>query len=291
MKIIKAYKSGLKVTINSLRLITIGYLFLLIPSLLIALAYWSSFKSAIGNFIAPGNLLNGFDYTAYTELMRFEGEKISAATSQAFLLVIFYVFVGLFISGGIIYSLNNKDSKGNLLSMLTGGSRFFWRFLKLNFYSFVVHLIIAAIIYIPFAILVKGSFEHAATEKSAFFLFLPFGIFHLIVTIYLFTINNYAKFALVHNNSRKVLRLLWLATKFVTVKFFNAYTLTLLLFIVPLIFLFGYMKISGTLEMNSGLMILVVFLVQQIYVWLRMANKVWFLSGQFEYYLMNNRED
>lgn len=291
MKIIKAYKSGLKVTINSLQLITIGYLFLLIPALLIALAYWLSFKSAIGNFIAPGNLLSGFDYTAYTELMRFEGEKISAATSQAFLLVIFYVFAGLFISGGIIFSLNNKNSKSNLLSVLTGGSRFFWRFLKLNFYSMIIHLIIMAVIYLPFTFLVINSFKGAATEKSTFFLFLPFGIFHLIVMLYLFTINNYAKFALVHNNSRKVLRSLWSATKFVTVNFFNAYTLTLLLLIVPLLFLFGYMKLSGSLSMNSVFTIIVVFILQQIYVWLRMANKVWFLSGQFEYYLMNNREN
>ncbi|MCF6357271.1 MAG: hypothetical protein L3J54_05635, partial [Draconibacterium sp.] len=229
MKIIKAYKSGLKTSLNSLQLITIGYLFLLIPALFIALSYWSSFKSAIGNFMSPGNLLNGFDYSAFKELMRFEGEKISAVTSQGFLLVIFYVFVALFISGGIIFSLNNKNSKSNLLSVLTGGSRFFWRFLKLNFYSLVVHLIIMAIIYLPFAILVISSFESAATEKSTFFLFLPFGIFHLIVMLYLFTINNYAKFALVHNNSPKVLSSLWTAAKFVTRKFFNTYSLALLL--------------------------------------------------------------
>ncbi len=29
----------------------------------------------------------------------------------------------------------------------------------------------------------------------------------------------------------------------------------------------------------------------KIYVWLRVASKVWFLGGQFEYYLMNNSED
>ncbi len=291
MKIIKAYKSGFKDTVTNLRLITIGYLFLLVPGLLIALSYRSSFEEAIGRFISPGNLLNGFDFTAYSELMEFEGEKISAATSQAVWLVIFYVFVSLFISGGIIFSLKNKGSKGNLLSLITGGSRFFWRFLKLNFYTMVVHLIIASIIYTPFAILVMNSFEHAATEKSVFFLFLPFGIFHLIVMLYLFTINNYAKFALVHNNSRKVLRSLWSAVKFVSGKFFGAYTLTLLLLIVPIVLLIGYMKLSGSLQMTSGMMILVVFILQQIYVWLRVANKVWFLAGQFEYYKMNNRED
>ncbi len=290
MKIIKAYKSGFIVTINNIRLITIGYLFLLIPGLLIALSYKASFKSAIGSFISPGNLLKGFDFTAYSELMEFEGEKISAATSQAVWLVAFYIFVSLFISGGIIFSLNNKSSKGSLITLVTGGSRFFWRFLKLNFYLMVVHLIIASIIYTPFTILVMNSFEHAATEKSALFLFLPFGIFHLIVMLYLFTINNYTKFILVHKDSRKVLHSIWSATRFVTGKFFGAYSLVLLLLIVPVVFLILYMKLSGALEMTSGILILIVFIIQQIYIWLRVANKVWFLAGQFEYYLMNNQD-
>ena len=205
--------------------------------------------------------------------------------------MVVYILVSLFISGGIIYSLNNKGTKGNLLSLVTGGVRFYWRFLKLNFYSLVVHLIIAAVIYVPFAVLLKISKEQAFTEKDIFFLFLPFGIFHLMVMVYLFTINNYAKFALVHNNSRKVLRSLWTATKFVTWRFFSAYTLTLLLLVVPALLLYSFMKIGGSMEMTTGLMILMVFIVQQIYVWLRVASKVWFLGGQFEYYLMNNSKD
>ena len=291
MKIIKAYKSGFKTTLSNLRLITVGYLFLLLPGLLIALSYHSAFKSAMNSFISPGKLLAGFDYTTFAEMMKYEGDKINGAASQASILVLFYLFVSLFISGGIIFSLNSKETKGNLLSLVTGGSRFFWRFLKLNFYSMIIHLILAAIIYTPFAILMKLSAEQATTEKSTFFLFLPFGIFHLIVMIYLFTINSYAKFALVHNNSRKVIRSLWTALKFVTLKFFGAYTLALLLLATLLLLLWGYVKIGGSLKMTSGLMILVVFIVQQIYVWVRVAGKVWFLSAQFEYYLMNNRED
>ena len=291
MKILKAYKSGFKATVSNLKLITVGYLFLLIPGLLIALPYKASFKAAMGRFIAPGKLLEGFDFTAYLEMLNFEGGKIGASISQVFYLIVFYIFVSLFISAGIIYSLNNKSSKGNLLSVVTGGSRFYWRFLKLNFYSMIVHLIIAAMIYVPFSILVSISTEQAATEKDIFFLFLPFGIFHLIVMLYLFTINNYAKFALAHNNSRKVLRSLWSAVKFVTWRFFGAYTLTLLLLIVPAFLFYSFMKIGGSMDMTSGLMILMVFIVQQIYVWLRVACKVWFLGGQFEYYLMNNSKN
>ena len=291
MKIINAYKSGFKATLSNLRLITVGYLFLLIPGLLIALPYKASFKDAMGRFIAPGKLLDGFDFTAYLEMLNFEGDKIGASISQGFYLVLFYLFISLFISAGIVFSLNNKGSKSNLLSLVTGGVRYFWRFLKLNFYSLIVHLIIAVMIYVPFAILVKISNGQAATEKDLFFLFLPFGIFHLIVMIYLFTINNYAKFALVHNNSRKVLHSLWLAMKFVTGKFFGTYTLTLLLLIVPVMLFYVFMKIGGSLEMTSGLMILIVFIIQQIYIWLRVASKVWFLSGQFEYYLLNNSKE
>jgi len=105
-------------------------------------------------------------------------------------------------------------------------------------------------------------------------------------------ITNYKiKLALVLNNSGKVIRLFWMALKFVAVKFFGAYTLALLLLVSLLILLWVYTKTGDSIEMTSGVIILIVFLVQQIYVWLRVAGKVWFLSSQFEYYLMNNRED
>ncbi len=285
MKIFKAYTNGLTDTLKQLRLITVSYLFLLIPGLLIALPYYYFFSSAINNYISPGNLLNGFDYTAYTELTHFEGDKISAAVSQATWLVIFFVLVSLFISAGILYVITG-NRKGSLVNIVAGGTKYFWRFLKLKIYFIPIHLIVATLVYLPFSFMVMHKLDQAFNEKEIFYLLLPFLIIHFLILIYLFTINNYTKIMIVETDTRKVLKSIWRATVFVSKKFFGAYTLTILLSVVPVVLLFIFLKISGAMQPDSAGMIFIVFVIQQIYLWLRSAMKVWFMAGQVEYFRM-----
>ena len=285
MKIIKAYKNGLNDTLKHLRLATTSYLFLLIPGLLLALPYRHFFASAVNSYITPENLLKGFDYTAYAELMRFEGDKILASTTNAVWLVIFFVFVSLFITAGILHVISGNH-KGTLANFVTGGTHYFWRFLKLKIYFLPVHLVMAIIIYAPFAIMFKSRLDSAFNEKEMFFLFLPFLIVHFLVLIYLFTINNYSKIIIVENDSRKVLGSLWEAVKFVSGKFFGTYTLTLLLSLVPVVLLVIYWNLSGVMQPDSAGMIFIVFIIQQFYLWLRSAMKIWLMAGQVEYHRM-----
>ena len=290
MKILKAYKNGFGATLGQLRLVTVAYLFLLLPVLLLAFSYHSAFSEAMDSFIMPGRLLKGFDFTAFTELIKIYGDKITASYTYAYWLVVFYFFVSLFVTAGIIFSLKNPERKGNLVSVVTGGSRYFWRFLKLKFYFFIVNLIIVAIIYLPPGMFYFFKYSGTGNERTAFFFFLPVVIFHILVMIFVFTINNYTKFILVFDDTRKVLRSIWAATKFVSGKFFGTYGLAVLLFVVPVIVIILYRNLSGSLQMTSGLMILLAFVVQQFFVWLRVSFKVWFLAGQLEYFKMYHQE-
>jgi len=282
MKILTSYKNGFSNTFRNVHLITIVYLFVLIPVLLIALSYWSAFRKAIDDFISPGKLLSGFDYTAYTELMRFEGDRISASQVQAVWLVVFYLFVSLFITAGTLFILTNKDTKSNLASFVSGGSRYFWRFLKLKLYFIFIQLLFAALVWVPFAIMIKFSEEGSFNEKKMFFTLLPFFIIHFLMLIYLFTINNYTKIIIVAEDTRKVLGSLWNATKFVSRKFFGAYTLTILLSIIPILLIIFYWKLD--LNATSGWTIFFILIVQQIFVFLRSYMRIWFLAGQVDYY-------
>ena len=284
MKILTAYKNGFKETIRQTRLITVAYLFLLIPVLLLAFAYHSAFREAMDGFIMPGSLLKDFDFTAFTELLKIYGDKITASYTQAYWLVVFYFFVSLFVTAGIIFSLNETGEKGNLLSIVSGGSRYFWRFLKLKLYFFIVNLVVTMIIYLPAAMLFSFKYSGTANERTIFFFFLPVVIFHILVMIFVFTINNYTKFILVSEDTHKVLRTIWAAVKFVSAKFLGTYGLVVLLFVVPVVVIVGYWGLSNSLEMTSGLMILLVFVMQQVFIWLRVSFKVWFLAGQFDYF-------
>ena len=284
MKILNAYTSGFRETVTRLRLVTIVYLFILIPSLLIAMAYLSAFSKATGFYLAPEKLMNGFDYTTYTELMKFEGDGISAIVKQAFWLVVFYVPVSLFVTGGILHLLVNKDRRTGLAEFVSGGAGYFWRILKLKFYFSFIQMFFAFIIYLPFGIMIFLAEPGTFNEKEIFFKLLPFLIVHLIVAIYLFTIVNYAKIIIVSKDTRKVLRSLWEAVTFVTRRFAGAYSLTLLLSVIPLLLIYLYFKVFGFSSPESGWAVFGAFIVQQVFLWLRAAMRIWFLAGQTEYY-------
>ena len=286
MKILKAYSSGFVTTLKRFRLIGLAYLFLLVPGLLVAFPFLSNFKSATAQFISPGKLLEGYDYTAFTELIDFYGDGIKSVLSQASWLIIFYILISVFVTGAILHILNDKKQKAKFMVFLRGGSKYFWRFFRLSVIFIILQVLIALIVYLPFSILVGNSFEHAATEKSTFFLFLPFGFIHLMLAVYLHLISNYTRFILVHENSRIVLRAIWNSIKFVSAKFFGTYGLAILLFIIPALLLVGYFKFSEQVEMTSGLLIFLVFLAQQFYIWLRIATRVWAYASQFDYYLV-----
>ncbi len=290
MKILKVYAVGFTTIIKRFRLISLAYLSLLIPALMVALPFHSYFQKAMSQYISPGKLLSGFDYTAYSELMNFRGDEIKAVFSQSFWLLILYFFISIFITGAILHVLQDKERKAKFITFLTGGSKYFWRFFRLSIIFLIIHALVALILYIPFGIMVKNAFEHAATERSVFFLFLPFGIIHLFIAIYLWVVSNYTKFIIVHKGSRLVLKSIWEALKFVSAKFLGTYGLILLLFLFPLLLMMLYYKASVNIEVTSGLLIFMVFLMQQIYLWLREATRVWAYSSQFDYYLICNQK-
>ncbi len=282
MKILTSYKNGFVDTFRNVRLVTIVYLFVLVPVLLVALSYWSAFRTAMDGFISPGKLLGGFDYTAYTELTKIEGDRISASYVQATWLVVFYLFVSIFITAGTIFILTNRDVKSSLSAFVTGGSRYFWRFLKLKFYFIFIQIFFAAIVWVPFAMIMKFSEDGTLNEKKIFFDLLPFLIIHALIFLYFFTISNYSKMIIVAEDTRKVLGSMWSATKFVSSKFFGAYTLTILLLVIPVLLIVIYWKFEP--DPASRWAIFFILIVQQIFIFLRSFMRIWFLAGQVEYY-------
>lgn len=286
MKIFKVYAVGFTTIIKRFRLISLAYFSLLIPALIVVLPFRSYFSKAVSQFISPGKLLAGFDYTAYSELMNFRGDEIKAAFFQSFWLIVFYFFISVFVTGAILYVLQDKKKKAKFINFITGGSKYFWRFFRLSTIFLILQALVALIIYIPFSIMAKNALEHAATEKSTFFLFLPFLAVHLLIAVYMLIISNYSRFILVHEDSKKVFKSIWKSLKFVSSKFFGTYGLILLLLIFPGLLTVIYFKTSGIVDMTSGLLIFLAFLIQQFYIWLKQAFRVWAYSSQFDYYLI-----
>jgi hypothetical protein len=147
-----------------------------------------------------------------------------------------------------------------------------------------MHIILAVFIYLIFAFIVAGMAGGTTSEKTFFYLFVFFLGIHLLLGIFLIIITDYSRFILVLNDSGKVLKSIWLATKFVIRKFPGTYGLYLMLLVIPLILFYLYMIVSRTVGMTSGLTILFMFVLQQLFIWLRINLRIWTFASQFDYY-------
>ena len=284
MNITKAYASGFKTTVRFLKMTLVIYILNLLMGLTIAIPFMGALKEASGHSMAPQNLLKGFDFTSFQEILRHYGEEISSYLSHGFWMVLFFLILSIFLTGGILTAFKHKESKFSLKSFFSGCGAFFFRFFKISLYTVFMHIILAVFIYLIFALIVAGMAGGTASEKTFFYLFVFFLGIHLLLGIFLVIITDYSRFILVLNDSGKVLKSIWLATKFVTRKFPGTYGLYLMLLVIPLILFYLYMIASRTIGMTSGLTILFMFVLQQLFIWLRISLRIWTFASQFDYY-------
>jgi len=218
MNITKAYASGFKTTVRSLKMTLVIYILNLLMGLTIAIPFMGALKEASGHSMAPQNLLKGFDFTSFQEILRHYGEEISSYLSHGFWMVLFFLILSIFLTGGILTAFKQKKSKFSLGSFFSGCGTFFFRFFKISLYTVFMHIILAVFIYLIFAFIVAGMAGGTASEKTFFYLF------------------------------------------------------------------YLYMIVSRTIGMTSGITILFMFVLQQLFIWLRISLRIWTFASQFDYY-------
>ena len=194
------------------------------------------------------------------------------------------LLVSVFLTGGIVGYLLAEERKLSLSSFFADCGKWFWRFFRLTLYNIIVQLLVAAIVYVPMALILIGRFKGGANEPHLFYPVLLFILLHLLIAIYFLVIADYSRFMIVTTGSKKVLKQYWAALKFVSRRFFATYGLYLLLLSVPVITVYLYFKISGVMHVTSVLLILLMLLIQQLFIWLRSGYRVWIFASQVEYY-------
>ena len=289
MNIFQAYLHGFKTTLQSKKMITCIYMLILILALLVSIPFLSSLKSAAGSATATEQLTSDFDFTVIQELFMYKDFSFPTHLKQAVWIMILFLFLSIFLSGGILSTLKDKAGSFKVGSFLGGSAQFFLRFLKLTFYLLLIHLLLALIIYLPFSIIVGGEMSATATEKWFFQLFMIFFGIHMVLAIFLIIVSDYSRFRIVREDTPKVLKSIWLSTRFVIGKFLQTYGLYLMLLVLPILLFYVMLIISKSFMATAGWMILLVFILQQLFIWLRMAFRIWTFSSQYEYFQYHSK--
>ena len=285
MKTINAYIKGLKRTITSFKMITVIYTITLLLAMMITFPFRSSLKKMVGHSLLPEDLLYNFNFTIFEDLIRNYGDSVMPFIQIMFWVGIVYLIFTVFFSGGILNIFHYEKNRFSMQAFFEGAGKYFLRFFRLLILTFLLNIIIAIVVYFPLSLVLSG-YSETATEKTVFFIVLFGIVIHLLLVILSLIISDYAKIKIVVDDTNKVFKTFWESIKFTFNHLVSTYILYILLLLFPTALIVIYYFVEKPINMDSIRIILIMFFIQQIFIWLRIFSKVWFLRS--ELYLYKN---
>ena len=281
MNIFKSYLEGFKKTSVITRVVTIVYGVTLLLGLILAFTFNSVITKNFGGRFALYDLLHDFNFTIYSDFMNHYGDMVKPLLSAMVWFGFFYFFFTVFFSGGILKLFEGSSIRSKSQAFFAGSAKFFFRFLRLGIYILIFQVIVFAIIAVGFSSIFNRSLP-VSTEPKLFTILVAWAAAHVIFFIFISIVSDYAKILLVKEDSKKVWRAIWSAFKFTVKKLYLTFPLYIILLIVPVLLFGCYFIIEGFVGMTSTMGILIMFFVQQIFIWTRLFSKAWLLGSEHD---------
>ena len=284
MNIIKSYLYGFKRTGIITRVVTIIYGVTLLLGLILALTFNSVMTNNFLNRSSLYELLHDFNFTIYSDFMNNYGDLIKPLMNIMICLGFFYFVFTVFFSGGILKLFEGSSIKSKSQAFFAGSVKFFSRFLRLGIYILIFQVIGFAVIAIGFSSIFNRSLPISA-EPKLFTIIVVWVVVHLLYFIFVSIVSDYAKIILVKEDSKKVWRAIWMSFKFTVRKIYLTFPLYLILLIMPVLLVVAYFWAEGIVGMTSVPGIVIMFFIQQVFIWTRIFSKTWILGSEHDLFL------
>ena len=280
----KSFLKGSSATNKRWRVLITLWIINILFSITIFAPIHALLKSDISRSLMGDRLLQNFDYAWMADTI-YKYQNISSfITSWLWLPAAFYLLLYVFLNGGILGSLKTTEGKVTLKQFFSDCGQYFWRFFKLFLISILVYLLVLGLLNGIIGKLLKLFTKNAATEWPLIIV----SNLKMIIFILLFSIVNmffdYTKIRLVLEDSRKVLKETWQTLKFAFHHFCRAWGLYWIIGLLNIILTIIYMEIAHLLPKNHLILVLIVFIWQQAYIFSRVWIKVNFFASQMQFY-------
>jgi len=281
MNILKSYTEGFKKTSGIVRVVTIIYGITLLLGLILALTFNSVLTKDLNHRSELYNLFHDFNFTVYSDFMNNYGDIVRPLISIMIWFGFFYFVFTVFFSGGILKLFEGSSIKSKAQAFFAGSAKFFFRFLRLGIYILVFQGIVFAVIAIGFSSIFNRALP-VSTEPQLFTIIVVWAAVHFIFFIFISIVSDYAKIILVKEDSKKVWRAIRSSFKFTVKKLYITFPLYIILLIAPALLFLVYFRLEEFIGMTSSAGILIMFIVQQVFIWSRLFSKVWILGSGYD---------
>lgn len=280
MIIFTAYIKGLFKSASYWKMLVLVWTLNLLMALLLAIPFYVVSKSTAGNSMLPHKLLSEFNFTAVVEWLRESGNIPGAFIILAASIAVAYYLLWIFLSGGIIQSLNK--SRFTKKRFWKGSAKNFFRFMGVSAIILIVQIILAVIVFVGVSAVFKGLKETAVSEDEYVRWILRGAALFILFWLFWSAVSDYAKFYLLENKSINVFGAFFRTFIFVFKRFFKVYLLRLFLFLTPLPIWYIFWKLSGSVAGATGVGLIILFLIRQIFLIVRIWVRVWVYSSQLK---------
>ncbi len=269
--------TSLRQLIGSLRFVWLMYGVTLVLGLLVALPFYNTLLAEGQDSREFLKLLDGFDYTVFTDFMHRSGRAISPLMGVGRWLGALSVFLSLFFAGGILVLFSAENHRVGVGEFLAACSAYLGRYVRL-FVVVLLFILAGAVIWLVVGVLAGAMLSNSLTERGLFWVGVVFfGLFILSATLIL-CIGDYAKILVFRNNEQQVFRAFGQAGRFVLANLARAYGPYWLFIGIGTAFFGLYFLIDELIPMRNWPTILLMFIIQQALVFSRIGLKAWWLG-------------
>lgn len=270
-------------TLRSHRLVWLIYGLTLVLGLLAALPFYATLQAEDQNSLAFLKLLNGFDYTVFSDFMHRSGRTLSPLVSVGRWLGLLYLFLSVYVAGGMLLQFAQPSTRFSVGMFWQVSSHYVGRFLRLFGVTFLF-VLVGGGIWLVIGSLAGMATSNTLTERGEFWIgAVFFGLFALTAT-FILCIGDYAKVLLFREDAQGAFRAFGQAGRLVIRNPVRTYGLYLSLILIGTALFGVYFLIDAAVQMSNWATILFMFGVQQVLVWARVGLKVWALGTAYYQY-------
>ncbi|WP_080054861.1 hypothetical protein [Spirosoma aerolatum] len=270
-------------TLGSTRPIGLIYGITLVLGLVVALPFYSTLLAEDQDSRVFLNLLNGFDYTIYSDFMHRSRKAILPLISVGRWLGALYLFLSVFFAGGILFRFSQPTTRFNTGFFWQACTHYFGRFLRLFGVTFLF-LLVGAGIWLVAGSLIAILANDALTERGQFWIGAVFFACAALTGTLILCIGDYAKVLMFREDSHQAFKSFGQAGRLVLGNILRTYGLYWL-FILIGTGMFGlYFLIDEAVLMSNWATILLMFVIQQVMIFGRIGLKVWALGAAYNTY-------
>ncbi|MEX2116765.1 MAG: hypothetical protein WEB37_07755 [Bacteroidota bacterium] len=199
------------------------------------------------------------------------------------ILAFVYLLASTFLAGAFVGTYS-KSYRMSFQEFLTEGGKYFGKFFRISLLSLIVYLVLFDLLFDFWRTWIQQTTANDPSEMTPFTHYMIRNTVVVLIIGFLTMCFDYAKVRMVVDDRFSALFAVWAGVKFVMRNFWSTAGLFLVLSLVGVLFIALYALLQGAIQVTGYWSILLLFVLQQMYIGIRLWLKASFYASQTQLY-------